>query len=278
MVFVNDSADNLDATRGHFNTMQALRKLGHITPSCNTVLEPLSAMMTYPMRHRVSNHFTRVSVGNISLEPTDIGQFDTSAMVGAASILAEAFMDAIVWNGTSGSWNGVQVDREMCDAIMSATGVAATSSTLAQLDALAHFGVSKIGLAVPYLDDVTEKIIATYTAEGYDVASHANLGIFVGRDMANVPLAEIRQLLRDANSDEVECLVVVCTGLPAALVVDEMEKELGKPIFDSVAVTLWKGMELVGLESTASGWGALLEGDDAVASLIEPRGSQFSTR
>jgi maleate isomerase len=192
-------------------------------------------------------------------------------------MLAEAFMDAIVWNGTSGSWNGVQADREMCEAITSATGVVATSSTLAQLDVLARFGVSKIGLAVPYLNDVTEKIIATYADEGYQVASHSNLGISVGRDMANVPLTEIRQLLRNANSDEVECLVVICTGLPAALVVDEMEKEFGKPIFDSVAVTLWKGMELAGLESAVGGWGALLESDDAVTSLIEPVGSHTST-
>src|SRR2546430_17653098 len=93
---------------------------------------------------------------------------------------------------------------------------------------------------------------------GYEGVGRANLGLTVGKEMAYVPLPEIRDLIRAADSPAAECVIVVCTGLPAALVVEEMEQELGKPIFDSVVVTLWKGLQLVGVSELIDGWGSLL--------------------
>ena len=146
----------------------------------------------------------------------------------------------------------------MCAAITAATGVPASTSTLAQYDAFDRFGMTRFALAVPYTDDVTTQTIETYEAAGYSTVSHANLGMTSGRDMAYVPFDEIRRLLRAADSPDAECVVVICTGLPAALVVEEMEQELGKPIFDSVAVTLWKALDLAGASARIEGWGRLL--------------------
>src|SRR5690606_26206189 len=77
----------------------------------------------------------------------------------------------------------------------------------------------------------------------------------------------IKQLLRDADSPEAECIVVGCTNLPAAMVVEEMEHELGKPIFDSVAVTLWKALRMAGIENPLHGWGKLMRDHEVVARL-----------
>lgn len=55
----------------------------------------------------------------------------------------------------------------------------------------------------------------------------------------------------------------MCTNLAAALVVEEMEQELGKPIFDSVVVTLWKALDMAGIPRTIPGWGTLLEASAA---------------
>ena len=56
-----------------------------------------------------------------------------------------------------------------------------------------------------------------------------------------------------------------CTGLPAAFVVEELEQELGKPVFDSVLVTLWKGLQLVGVTDPLPGFGALMRAAEQVA-------------
>jgi maleate isomerase len=249
-------------------SMRDLRKIGHITPSCNTVLEPVTSMINASIADRVSHHFTRIAVENISLLDGDTGQFERGIMVGAAEALCDGHMDAVVWNGTSGCWNGTEADEAICAAVTAATGVRMSTSTLAQFDTLREHGVTRFGLAVPYLDDVTARTIETYRAAGFEAVSHANLGMAVGRDMANVPLSVIKELLRAADSPDAECLVVICTGLPAALVVENMESEIGKPIFDSVAVTFAKGLELIGLQQPIPDWGSLLRGGAAVRDLL----------
>ena len=246
-------------------TMRSVKKIGHITPSCNTVLEHVTTMMANPLAHRVSNHFTRITVGNISLAESDRRQFEPETMVSAARLLTDGFMDAVLWNGTSACWNGTRADIEICEQITDATGVEASTSTLAQYEVFDRYEIGRFALAVPYTDDVAAKAIDTFGRAGYDAVSHANLGLTVGRDMANVPLAEIKQLVRAADSPAAECVIVVCTGLPAALVVEEMEQELGKPVFDSIVVTLWKGLQMVGVTAPIEGWGCLMRGSRAVA-------------
>lgn len=246
-----------------------LKKIGYITPSSNTTLEPLTAMLTYPISNIVSSHFTRIPVTKISLKDDDTGRFEVEKMVNAAKLLGDGPMDAILWNGTSGCWNGIRADVEMCRRITEATGVPASTSTLAQYEVFEHCGIRKFALAVPYLDDVTAKAIETYEEAGYEAVSFANSNKTVNREFAQVSRDQIKQLLRDADSPEAECLAVVCTNFAAALVVEEMEQELGKPIFDSVIVTLWKALDMAGVQTTVAGWGALLK--NGVARITIPR-------
>ncbi len=60
-------------------------------------------------------------------------------------------------------------------------------------------------------------------------------------------------------------IAVVCTNVPATPLVDELERSLGIPIFDSIAVTAWKCLEMVGVEPKLAGWGKLLRGETAEA-------------
>jgi maleate isomerase len=250
------------------SSTRSIGKIGHITPSCNSALEHITSLVAAPLAQRVSNHYTRIPVGTISLSDSDRGQFDTETMLCAARLLADAAMDVILWNGTSACWNGTAADGEICEAITRETGMAASTTILAQYEVFARFGIRTFGLAVPYTDDVTAKSVETFREAGYDAVSHANIGLTVGRDMAYVPFAEIRDLIRAADAPDAECVIVVCTGLPAAFVVEEMEQELGKPVFDSVLVTAWKGLEAVGVTEPLEGWGCLLRG----ARRFEPAG------
>ena len=59
---------------------------------------------------------------------------------------------------------------------------------------------------------------------------------------------------------------IPCTNFPAALLVEEMEEELGKPIFDSVIVTLWKALRIINIETPIHGWGILLRANPVLAS------------
>jgi maleate isomerase len=259
----------MDMKAKYISTLKNLKKIGFITPSSNTALEPLTAMMIAPISHRVSIHSTRVPVTTLTLNAKDVNQFQTENMANAAGLLHDAKLDAILWNGTSGSWTGkgFAADKEICSEITKLTGLPASTSSLAQLEVLQKYGIKNFGLAVPYVEEPTQKIIETYKKEGFNVVSQAKLNETINTKIGNTPIEQIKQLLREADSPEAECIVVACTNLPAALVVNEMEQELGKPIFDSVAVTLWKALELVGLQLPIFGWGKLLRDFEVLAKL-----------
>jgi maleate isomerase len=250
-------------------SFKELKKIGFITPSSNTALEPLTMAMTEQISDRVSTHFSRVPVKTLTLDSQDVNQFQTQKMVDAAALLSDGGLDAILWNGTSGSWTGqgFEADVTLCEEIQRATGVPASTASLAQVDVLKHYGIKRFGLAVPYVEEPTRKIIETYGKQGFTTVKSALLHETENVRIGNTPFARIKQLLRDADSPDAECIVVACTNLPATVVLDEMEAELGKPIFDSIAVTLWKALQMTGIDVPLHGWGKLLRDNPVLAEL-----------
>ncbi len=179
-------------------------------------------------------------------------------MLAAARLLADARMDAICWNGTSGGWKGLEADRAVCEAITTETGAPATTGTLAQLEALRVHGVRRYGLAVPYTADVRDAIVRTYGEAGYECVRSAYLGISTNFEFADVSLDVLRDLIRRADAPQAEAVVVVCTNLASARVVEEMERELGKPVHDSLIVSLWHPLRMIGWAAPIDGWGRLM--------------------
>src|SRR5690349_204853 len=118
-------------------------RLGMIVPSSNTCLEPMSYRILGD-REDVTIHSTRIAVTRIALDSGSDRQFDVEGMRRAAELLATADVDVIAWNGTSGSWLGPDHDREIVEEITAATGIPATTSTLAYLDAFREFGTGTI--------------------------------------------------------------------------------------------------------------------------------------
>jgi maleate isomerase len=214
--------------------------------------------MTAPLYPRVTTHFTRIEVLKISLEPDSLSHFDLDPMLRAASLLADAGMDAIAWNGTSGAWRGFDADERLCEAITHECGVPATTSTLAQLDAFRMYGVKRYALAVPYLDGVRQQIISTYASRGLECVSSADLGISTNSDFAYVPAARIRELVRSSDSPQAEAIAIICTNFPAAWLVEELEAAHQKPVFDSTVITVWQTLRMVGITEPLPAWGRLL--------------------
>lgn len=235
-------------------------KVGHITPSSNSVLEPLTCSMSRSYDDRVSHHFTRIKVDAITLRPAHTGQFSPEPMLAAAELLADAGVDAIVWNGTSGGWNGVDADRELCALISERTGIASTTTTLAQLEVLDQAGLHRPALALPYTSDVAQRITEEFTRAGRHVVAMSVCGVSDNRSMAHVSEETVRALVRDADRATADCILIYCTGVAGAQLADELERVYAKPVFDSVVVTLWKALTMVGIEPRVAGWGSLLSG------------------
>lgn len=249
----------MDRTETVGTSALEVRHVGHITPSSNTVLEPVTALMNKDVEDRIAHHFTRIPVKRIELDQDAWNQFEDRPMVDAARLLSDAPLDGIIWNGTSGGWRGLEADRSLQHSVQRATGIPFSTAILAQVEVFRRWGITQFGLAVPYVDAVTDRIVDTFAGGGFETVTRANLGISENTAFARVDRDTIRDLIRSADHPNAQCIIVVCTNLPAAFVVDEMEHEIGKPVFDSVIVAFWQALEFAGIrDGVTAGWGRLL--------------------
>ena len=234
-------------------------RIGVLTPSSNTALEPLTSAMVSSLPG-VSAHFSRFTVTEISLRDQSLNQFDDSKILEAACLLADAHVDVICWSGTSASWLGFEKDRQLCARITEATGIPATTSVLALNEILAAQGARTLGLVSPYVEDVQQKIIANYRGIGIDCVAEQHLGITVNFKFGEVEPDTLRAMLREAAKAKPDAMTVMCTNLHAAQLVEELEAELNIPIYDSVATVVWQALKTVGIApSELKGWGRLFQ-------------------
>jgi maleate isomerase len=232
-------------------------RIGMIVPSSNTCLEP----QTYRIlggRTDVTVHFTRIPVTRIALDNSSDRQFDPAVMREAAKLLTTADVDVIAWNGTSGSWLGSAHDQDLVREITEATGVPATTSTLAYLEAFRTFGTERIALFTPYTEDVNHQVIASYEREGIKTVDHRALGLSDNESFARVTDDEMRPGSLELAAAAPDALVYLCTNLYGANITAEIEEETAVPVLDSVAVTLWHALRLAGAPLLDPRWGRLL--------------------
>lgn len=239
--------------------MTPRKLIGVLTPSSNTALEPLTSAMVSSLPG-VSAHFSRFTVTEISMRDQSLGQFDDSKILEAARLLADAHVDVICWSGTSASWLGFEKDRALCARITQVTGIPATTSVLALNELLAEQGARTLGLVSPYVSDVQQRIVANYAALGIDCIAEQHLDLTVNFAFSEVQPDTLRSMLREVAKQGPEAITIMCTNLHGAQLVDEMEQELGIPIYDSVATVVWKALKTVGVESDSlKGWGRLFQ-------------------
>ena len=240
------------------------KKIGMLTPSSNTVLEPICSNMVCGMEKTVTMHYGRFKVTKISLEEDALDQFDEEPMMEAARLLADADVDVIAWNGTSGGWLGFDADRHLCEAIEKETGIPATTSMLAQMKAFEHFGVKNIHLITPYLEPINEKIKQEYEKNGIHVVNATCLGQYVNRSFALVEQEKIHKMFDEVCKDKADGISVVCTNFPAMWSVVEMEKKYGITVYDTINTVVWDACRMVGVDVSAiKNWGQLFEKRDA---------------
>ncbi len=242
-------------------------RLGMITPSSNTVLEPITVAMAAELPD-TTVHFSRFPVTHIALSAEALGQFERDKILGAAALLADAKVDVIAWNGTSASWLGFDSDEKLCAAIEAHTGIRACTAILALQDVLGRAKGPKLGLVTPYRDDVQEAIIANLRREGIDCIGERHLGLEDNFAFSTATEADIEAMIRAVVADGAEAVAIVCTNLRGAGVAARLERELGVPVYDSVALTIWKSLVVAGVDPSplAAAWGRLFAMDLPVGS------------
>ena len=233
--------------------------IGMLTPSSNTILEPITSRILNQIPH-VTAHYSRFTVTEISSNPNALNQFDNTKIVNAAKLLADAKVNSIAWNGTSAGWLGFDADRKLCLEIKEATGIETTTSVLALAEIFTLKKIKKFGLVTPYLDDIQQKIIHNSKKEGFDCIAEKHLGDKGNFSFSDYKPETIKNMVREVAKSKPEAITIFCTNFRGGEVVEELEKELNIPIYDTVNITAWKCLKMCNEDTKViTGWGQLFQ-------------------
>lgn len=224
-------------------------RLGMLTPSSNTALEPLTNALLAPVADRVSAHFARFRVTQIALDDAANQQFQQAPILAAADLLADAKPAVIAWNGTSASWLGFDRDDALCAEIERRTGARATSAIVSLNRLIADHGVRRLGLVTPYTPDVQARIVANYAAIGVEILAEAHAGLSENFAFAEIDERRVAEMCRAVAAPGVDAVAVVCTNMRGPMAAAALERELGVTILDSIAVTLWGCLKAAGVST-----------------------------
>lgn len=233
------------------------QRIGVLTPSSNTALEPLTCAIV-AQAPGLSAHFGRFRVTEISMAQRALGQFDDGNILDAAALLSDAHPDVLVWSGTSAGWLGFDKDEQLCQRIQERVGVPASTAILALNELMAIGGVNRLAIVSPYTADIQQRIIDQYQEAGIEIVAQVRHDISVNYDFA---LLEPDQILRDLNEvarAKPQAVVTYCTNLRAAHLAEAFELETGITLLDTVSTAVWGAMRKLNRDpSVIKGWGSL---------------------
>ena len=239
--------------------MQPRLRLGMLTPSSNTTVEPVTAAMLASLPE-VSVHFSRFPVTEIALSEGALAQFDPAPILRAAELLAHAKVDVLAWNGTSSGWLGFDSDVHLCASLSRATGIAACTSVLALNELFERTRVKRFALVTPYRDDVQQAIVRNYERAGLQCVAERHLSLQDNFSFATVTAKQLCAMVREVVQARPDAIVIFCTNLRGAPLVGALEAELGVPVYDTIATAVWKSLSIVGADvQRVTGWGRMFQ-------------------
>lgn len=126
---------------------------------------------------------------------------------------------------------------------------------------LSALNAKRLGYVSPYPRDVAEKMIDAIEAEGFSVpvaAEFSKVGSVVRFDSPFISAESIKSAVRDlAAEDVIDTIIVSCTQMRAASVIEALEAETRKNIITSNQALCWQALRLAGYSESVKGWGKL---------------------
>ena len=204
-------------------------------------------------RYRTAARFEPISPGMVD------SYADLEPILDAAETLRITRPQAIVFLCNSCSFvRGVGGDLKIAEAIQAAVNIPATTISSAQVQALLTLGVQRLAVAAPYPAEVTRLLEKFLEGHGFEVTGSQSAEMETEWQIGNTSPSVWYDLARAADSPEADCVLLACSGIRTAAIMEPLEHDLGKPVVSAPAVSIWFALRLAGVKAPVRGRGVLL--------------------
>ena len=208
--------------------------------------------------HMVGTGPERGSQNDITLERV-LSLSAGSNIEDSATGLVPFGVSAVAYACTSGSYvRGVGGDTDISRRITEATGLPATTTSSAAVEALRHLGVTRVAVLSPHIDALNRRLEGFMEDSGLAVARM--VGLNRRGEIDQIPAQSILEMVRsDVDNAEADGVFISCTSMRTAAVIDAMEQAIGKPVVTANQATAWEVLCLAGAARPMAGLGRLME-------------------
>jgi maleate cis-trans isomerase len=229
------------------------KRLGVIVPSGNVIMEPDMYRLA---PDGITVHFSRAVITEDSPEQLERMVDDVPR---CCRELSHGNMDVYAFGCTGGSFlKGVGYDQEIIGIMEKETGKPATTASTAVVDALRHLDVRRIAIASPYEEWLNERARIFFEGNGFEVVAIQGLGIRDTEGLAAQEPETIFHLAEEVDRPEAEAIFISCTDFRAVEALARIENALHKPVVSSNQATMWKMLQMVGIQEGRTGYGRLM--------------------
>jgi maleate isomerase len=226
-------------------------RLGMLLPSSNLAAEPDLATM---LPDGCSVHTTRLKLAGASREEM---LAMTEKVEEGAALLQDAGVNRIVFHCTGVSTLDPDMGDRLVGRIQAATGIPATSTAHALVEAFRALGVKRVVLVSPYPDSVNESEAVFLAHYGITVVRALGLNRSSGPRMIAVEPAEWHAHALAQWQDDADAVFLSCTTIRSVPVIAALERDLGKPVVTSNQAMVWHVLRQSGLDDRLEGYGRL---------------------
>lgn len=229
-----------------------VRRIGLLVPSSNTLQE---VELARALPSGTTLHTTRLKLTTVDPDSilSIVAELETESKK-----LMDADVDVILFAATApSSRNGIGYDRKLIERITAATGKPATTASTALLEAFRVLNIRRISFGAPWGKAVNVTSVKFLEENGIRVVADEALGVLRNQDIGLLDPETARDMALRVDRPEADAVMLGCGNWRALQIVEELEKEIGKPVLTTNQVSLWHALKIAGSKSLP-GYGMLL--------------------
>jgi maleate isomerase len=225
--------------------------IGLIIPSSNRLTEPQFNAYVPP---HVGVHVTRLRMTGKFRKPLDELR---RSLTEAAEAISDVRPGVIVFHCTANSMeNGLAHEAAIVEIIEKASGCPTLTTAQAITQAFNHCGIKKLVLISPYVKETNEREVNYLSEAGYTVLHELGLGLETHAYSAVTP-EEWKKVVKENTRAEADGYFLSCTATRMIEAIDDLERDLAKPVISSNQATIWACLKHLGIRHTAQKLGQL---------------------
>ncbi len=178
----------------------------------------------------------------------------------AGKEVAEVEPHCVIWPCTAeNTKRGAAGEREQQSAIASSCPEPVVTAAESVNAALAHLGAKRIGIGAPYRDEVVVALAEYFAETGVRPLTRVALGLTGDRAICALSPEDTYALAKAADHVEADAVFISCGSMRIRSVINEVERELGKPVVTTTMAVMWNALRTLGFTAPLDGMGTLFE-------------------